>query len=288
MSHKALIIGGSRFVGPHLLKLLQNDNCDITVFNRGNNALDYGSATYVQGDRNKDFGLLADEKFDVVYDMCAYTAEDTQKVIDEVNFDFLAHFGSVASYLESELYPIREDYPQGASYWGSYGSNKAECEKVLEASKIKYVSLRPTYILGEKNYVDRENFIYKKLLAEEELMVPGDGRALVQFVFVDEVAKSLYLLGKNRVEGAYNCVNDDYITLKGLLAEMGKLVGKEPNIVNDFEHDLEEWDDEIFPFANAHMIYSNATLKQAIDIKFTPLLDHLRQDWENYYKDNLK
>ena len=285
---RILIIGGSRFVGPHLLKLLQQDDSEITVFNRGNHKMDYGTSTYVKGDRLKDLSKVSNRDFDVVYDMCAYNGKHTQTMLDSIKFDFLVHFGTVASYTIPISYPVKETQPQGESIWGDYGKGKAECEIVLANAGIKYTSIRPTYILGARNYVNRENFIYKGLLTNTEFLVPGNGRALTQFVFVDEVAQSLYLAGKNKVEGAFNCAGDEYVTLITLLTEMGEIVGKKPIIEFDMKHDREKWDDEIFPFANDNFIFDNNKIKQELGIKFTPLLDSLKKDWEDYYKDNLR
>ena len=54
---KILIIGGSRFVGPLLVNLLQKKGHKLTVFNRGTILENYPpSIKYVKGDRDKGFG----------------------------------------------------------------------------------------------------------------------------------------------------------------------------------------------------------------------------------------
>lgn len=282
MKQRILIIGGSRFVGPLLLDLLQNDDCELTVFNRGTLDTDYGKATHIRGDRTKNFAALQGQHFDVVYDMCAYSAADTQKLLDEVDFDFLVHFGSVASYASPTTFPIKEDHPQGEWFWGTYGSGKAACEATLDRSGKPFASLRPTYVLGANNYVDREHFIYKRVKTGQPIKIPGNGRALTQFVFVDEVAKALYLLGTKKLRGAFNCVGDDYITLVELVEQMAQIAGGKANVVFDPQHDRGEWDDDIFPFANENFLFDNAKLKAA-GLQFAPLLSRLRQDWTDFY-----
>lgn len=205
---KSLIIGGSRFVGPHLVGMLLEEGQNITVFNRGNHQQDTDTVRFVRGDRHDGFSALNDEHYDVVYDMCAFNGTDTKQLIEEIDFDFLVHFGTVSSYASPLTYPIRESHPQGEWISGNYGKGKAECEEVLRSSGIKYASLRPTYVLGPNNYSDREKFIYRSLVNNRPLELPGDGRALLQFVFADEVAKSLFTLGKEHLEGAFNCSGD--------------------------------------------------------------------------------
>lgn len=289
MSNKILIIGGSRFVGPYLVDFVLKDGNELTIFNRGNFAMEYAGATIVKGDRDMGFDSLRGQKFDVVYDTCAYTGKQTQQVIDEIDFDFLVHFGTMGSYAETDIFPIKENQPQGI--WptmGEYGKGKAECESVLAKSGKKYATLRPVYVLGPNNYCDRENFIYKKLVNNETIKIPGNGIGLNQFVFADEVAKCLYLLGKNKIEGGYNCSGDEYISLVNLVSEMAKISGTTPKIEFDFDHDGSNLDESLFPFSNENFVIDNQLIKKTLNITFDSLLPRLKLDWENYYKNNLK
>lgn len=285
---KVLVVGGARFVGPLLLELLTKSGDDVTVFNRGGHKTEYPGVRFVKGDRKEGFGMIAKDKFDLVVDMCAYHGEDMERLIAEVKFDFVVYFGSVAAYAQPVIYPINETYPLGEWFWGDYGKGKGECEKVLERSKVKYASLRPTYVLGVANYMDRENFIYKALREGRVLTIPGDGRALTQFVFADEVAKSLFLLCQKKTEGAFNCVGDDYITLTDLVEQMAMISGTKPEIQFDPSLDRGNGDEKIFPFDNENFLFDNSKIKQVIGVTFTPLLEGLKRDWEGYYKNNLK
>ncbi|MFA7300819.1 MAG: NAD-dependent epimerase/dehydratase family protein [Candidatus Shapirobacteria bacterium] len=289
MKNKILVIGGSRFVGPYLIDLLAKDDNEITIFNRGNFLTAYSNAKFVKGDRDNGFSELKGQHFDVVYDTCAYTGVQTKLVIDEVDFDFIVHFGTMGSYAETDIFPIKENHPQGI--WptmGVYGKGKAECEAVLSSSGKKYASLRPVYVLGPNNYCDRENFIYKKLVSGETIKIPGNGIGLNQFVFADEVAKCLYLLGKNKIEGGFNCAGNDYISLVNLVNEMAKISGTVPKIEFDMEHDGSNLDESLFPFSNENFIVDNQLIKKTLNIDFDSLISRLKKDWEEYYKNNLK
>jgi UDP-glucose 4-epimerase len=289
MKSKILVIGGSRFVGPYLLDLLTRDGSDLTIFNRGNFSVTYPNAKFVQGDRSQGFSSIHDQHFDIVYDTCAYNGADTQKVLDEIDFDFLVHFGTMASYAETHLFPIKESSPIGI--WptmGDYGRGKAECEDVLSKSGKAYATLRPTYILGPNNYCDRENFIYKKIVNNQTIHLPGNGVALNQFVFAHEVANCLFQLGKNRLSGAYNCAGDEYISLLDLVKSMAKIVGKEAVIEFDMTHDGSNLDESLFPFSNENFIIDNSLVKKTLNITFATLLPTLEKDWKEYYQNNLK
>ena len=280
---KILIIGGSRFVGPILVEMLLKHKHQITVFNRGTLQTKYPKTVkFVQGDRDKGFGLK--EKYDAVIDMCAYSGKQTQKAIKELKFDYFLNFGTVAAYKRTEIFPITEEFPIGIwPGWGDYNRGKAECEKILAKSKIKYCSIRPVYILGPKNYCDRENFIYSRIKKGESLSLPVNGLGVVQFVFVDEVANIIVELTEKKILGTYNVNGDDIISVVGLVQEMAKIVGKKPIIKYDPHNTGDNFDENKFPFDNDTIIQSNEKIKR-LGFKFKSLIEGLKKDYKNYYK----
>jgi len=278
---KILIIGGSRFLGPILIKKLLEKGHDVTVFNRGRTKDSYENVNFIKGDRNNGFSIS--EKFDVVIDMCAYFAEHTQRAIDDLNFDFFIHMSSAASYKKSQSFPLTEESPLGPwPLWGEYNEGKVECEKILADSGINYASIRPVYILGSGNTLDREHFIYSSIRQGIPLTLPGDGKASVHFVFADDVANCIVLLAEKKLAGAYNCACDDAITLNDLVLEMGKIVRKTPIIEYNPEADGEHFNISQFPFANETFICSNEKFSR-LGIKFTSLIAGLKEDYKNYY-----
>lgn len=154
---------------------------------------------------------------------------------------------------------------------------------VLRGSRIKYATIRPVYILGKANYIDREHFIYSRILRRSPLVLPGDGKAKVQFVFAEDVADSIVLLTERKSEGAYNCAGDDVVSLVELADMMGKILSVKPIIKFNPATDGANFNEEEFPFANETFICSNNKLKK-LGIVFTPLEKGLREDYDNYYK----
>ena len=274
-------------MGPLLIEQLLNDGHNLVVYNRGTIRSEYGeNVQFIKGDRNDGFRI--DEHFDVVIDTCAYTSLHTQKAIDDLDFDFFLHIGTVASYKKTEIFPLSESSKLGEwPLWGAYNKGKVDCEKVLENSGIKYASLRPVYILGPGNYVDREHFIYSHIDKSLPLKLPGNGEALIQFVFCKDVVNSIVSIAQNKFVGAFNCAGDEAITLKGLVEAMGEIVDKTPNLVFNPETDGERFDENEFPFANENMICSNEKIKK-LGIKFTPLITGLETDYLNHYKKSLQ
>ena len=283
---KVLIIGGSRFVGPHVISLLLKNKHKITVFNRGGISSKYPSEVcFIKGDREQGFNL--DEKFDAVIDTCAYVGSQTKKAIESLKFDYFLHFGTVAAYKKTEIFPLTEESSIGDwPSFGEYDKGKVECEQVLVKSGIKYGIIRPAYILGPKNYCDRENFIYSRIKKGISLVLPGNGLGVAQFVFVDEVARVIVTLAENKIRGAFNVAGNEEITLVGLVKEMGKIVGKKPIITFNPKAIGSKFKEEEFPFDNENLIVSNDKIKKN-GIDFVPLIEGLKRDYENFYKNTI-
>jgi len=284
---KILIIGGSRFVGPILINKLIKLNHDLTIFNRGKHQKEYNKKiNFVKGDRNTKVNLK--DHFDVVIDMCAYNVNQLKNVIDYVSFDYFINFGTAASYKKTDIFPLTESSPLGRwPLWGSYNTGKVECEKLLIKKGIKHSTIRPVYILGKANYVNREAFIYSKILHEERIILPGNGQAVCQFVFVEDVANVLVFLVKNKLEGAFNLAGDEFVTLQGLVTIMGDIVGKKAIMeFNPLADGLYHKEEE-FPFANENFICSNEKLKK-LKIKFLPLINTLESHYKTYYQKIIK
>lgn len=280
---KILIIGGSRFVGPVLIAQLLEAGHALTVFNRGTVATTYPSGVrFLQGDRAEGFDLK--EHFDVVIDMCAYYGADTQMALDQLSFDLFVHFGTVATYKKAEVFPFTEESEIGyVPAAGEYSRGKVECEEVLAKSGVKHAIIRPDYILGPGNYLDRENFIYQRIYRGEEIVLPGNGQALCQFVFVDEVAAILKVIVEGQLTGAYNCAGNEFITLKGVVELMADIVGRAPKIGFNPTADGENHNSNEFPFANDNLITSNQKLRD-LGFTFMPLAEGLRRDFDAHYK----
>lgn len=278
-----LIIGGSRFVGPLLVFKLLKKGHKITIFNRGKIKSSYEKEIrFIQGNRNDGFNIK--DNFDVVIDMCAYNGLHTERAINELNFDFYINFGTAASYKKTDKFPLSEDSPLGSwPLWSSYNKGKVECEEVLKQKKINYATIRPVYILGANNYMNREKFIYSKIKDKSPIILPGDGKAKIQFVFAEDVANSIVILTERTVKGEFNCCGNKIITLKKLVEEMGKIVGIKPILKFNSSADGEKFDENEFPFANENFFCTNKKIKD-LGMRFTPLVKGLKQDYESYYK----
>ena len=72
-----LVIGGTRFLGPHFVTAAMAHAHRVTIFNRGSRLLPETPLLRQRiGDRRHDLSALDGEVFDAVVDTCAYHPDD--------------------------------------------------------------------------------------------------------------------------------------------------------------------------------------------------------------------
>src|ERR1044072_7358501 len=90
MNMKLLIIGGTRFVGHHLVTAALARNHEVTLFNRGKHQrAALSNVETIYGDRNSDLSKLQARLWDAVIDTCGYlpraVSVSAESLSDSVN-----------------------------------------------------------------------------------------------------------------------------------------------------------------------------------------------------------
>src|SRR5215468_9057759 len=134
---RTLVIGGTEFIGLHLVQSLVARGHEVTVFNRGQRGdrLPPGVRTIV-GDRKDHAGLkqrLAGGRFDGVFDV-AYAptlGPDVTALVDALEGEPHVIFVSNGRVYDHALpIPYSEETPRGP-YWGDYARHKIAGEDAL-------------------------------------------------------------------------------------------------------------------------------------------------------------
>ena len=109
-----LVMGGTRFVGKPLVRLLQDAGHSLTLFTRGKQPVPAG-VEHLVGDRSTPEGLqlLEGRRFDVIVDSSGRTQEDSSAVIAHTGAPShrFVYVSSAGVYADSELWPLDEDSP---------------------------------------------------------------------------------------------------------------------------------------------------------------------------------
>ena len=244
---RILIMGGTRFIGVSLTKILVDQGHNVVLFNRGNKPAPVEGVTQIHGDR-KDAAVLKEkltgEKFDAIFDNNGRQLADTKPLV-EIFKGQISHFVYVSSagvYLPSEQMPHRED---DAVDPNSRHKGKYETESYLQAEGIPFTSVRPTYIYGPGNYNDLEAWFFDRIVRNRPILIPAGGLHFTQFGHIDDLASAMAkVLGNEKAIGqTYNISGDRYVTFTGLAKACGQAVGK-----NSDEIDIKYYDPSAFSF----------------------------------------
>jgi 2'-hydroxyisoflavone reductase len=198
-----LVIGGTRFIGRMLVAELLKGGHSVTVLHRRPRhdlGRRVGNITADRNDAQATKAALAGKNFDVVFDnvydwergTTAGHVEATARSAGN-NLHRYVFMSSVAAYGDGlnhhegdALAP--DDAPE------LYVRNKAMSERALfrlhQRIGLPVVTLRPPYIYGPASPYYREAFFWDRLRASRSIILPGDGRRLMQFVYVKDVVKA--------------------------------------------------------------------------------------------------
>ncbi|MDB4889528.1 MAG: 2-hydroxyisoflavone reductase, partial [Gemmatimonadetes bacterium] len=211
-----LILGGTGFIGPHLVRHAIARGHSVTIFTRGRRDADIpDSVIRLTGDRNGDLKSLEGKKWDAVVDDSAtnpvWVAATTALLKNSVDrYLFTSSTGVFYPYLSrglDENGPIKleADDPKDGS--ATFGVAKAKCEReVMNAFGNRGVVVRPTYIVGPGDTSDRFPYWPQRLAKGGEVLAPGKRDDPVQFIDVRDLAEFYVTLLENGKTGAYNAV----------------------------------------------------------------------------------
>jgi nucleoside-diphosphate-sugar epimerase len=287
---RILIMGGTRFIGVYLTRILLEQGHDVVLFNRGNKPAP-ADVQQIHGDRTDAADLkakLAKETFDAIFDNNGRELSDTQPLA-EIFQDRVQHFvymSSAGVYLKSDQPPHIEGDPVDPK---SRHKGKHETETYLAAQGLPFTSIRPTYIYGPQNYNDLEAWFFDRIVRDRPIPIPGNGLHITQLGHVKDLAQAMaQVLGnKTAIGEIYNVSGDRYVTFDGLARACAEAAGKDPASVQIVHYDPKKFDfgkRKAFPMRVQHFF---ASVNKAItQLNWQPeydLLSGLKDSFQNDY-----
>jgi len=225
-----LVLGGTGFIGPHLVRHAIGRGHRVTIFTRGRRDADLpAEVERLTGDRNGKLEALEGKRWDVVVDDSATNPEwvrlSTALLKDSVGrYLFTSSTGVYYPYLTrglDESAPVRLDADDPNDGSASFGVAKARCEKVvLDAFGDRGVVVRPTYIVGPGDTTDRFPYWPVRLAKGGEVLAPGHRDDPVQFIDVRDLAEFMVKLLEDGRAGIYNAVGPaSTLTMRSFLEQ---------------------------------------------------------------------
>ena len=207
---RLLVIGGTVFLGRHLVSLALAAGHQVTTLNRGtHNLAEQANVERLIADREIDLNQLLGRTFDAVVDTCGYhpdTVRHSLKVLSGsvgtyVFVSTVSVYGDFSAIGISEDNPIKYTQP---SEQGDYGSLKADCEKVVtELMPESSLIIRPGLMAGPYDPTDRFTYWPARFARGGKVIVPDRLDRFIQFIDVRDLAAWVISLAEAQARGIY-------------------------------------------------------------------------------------
>ncbi len=243
---KILIIGGTKFLGRHLINAALANNHEVTLFNRGRNYADeeIKNVEQIHGDRNADLDKLQNRSWDAVIDTCGYLPQTVKKsaefLKDKVKQYVFISSGSVYTKTSEPNYDeawataklsaeqqkaVKKIDPHGelngATLGENYGALKVLCEKAAEhAMPNRVLSVRAGMIVGAFDWTDRFAYWVMRFTKGGEILAPGTPGNFVQLIDGRDLSEWIIKMIEENISGIFN------VTGKQLELTFGKMLNE--------------------------------------------------------------
>lgn len=241
---KVCVVGGTGNISTSIVRLLIEVGHEVTLYNRGKRHEAPARARQLVGDRQDRAAFEAAmqaEAFDAVIDMICFNAEDARSALRAFRgVKHLVFCSTVCTYgVAYDWLPVTEDHP--ARPITDYGRNKLAADHVFLAAHhetgFPVTIIKPSTTFGpswsllrqiawEAGWVDR-------VRKGKPIVVCGDGRALHQWIHVDDAAPAfVHALGRDRCMGnIYHMMKREFGSWADYHRTAMQVIGREVELV---------------------------------------------------------
>lgn len=211
-----LILGGTIFLGKHIVNAAIKKGHTVTLFNRGKHNPDwFPELEKIKGDREGDLSGLKGRKFDGVIDTSGYVPHIVKKSAEFLK-DTAGHYtfvSSISVYSRMQDLSINENFETATVTDGNtdemtmenYGALKYLCEnEVLNSFGERSSVVRSGLIVGDGDFSDRFTYWIHRIGKGGKVIVPVSKINNVQFIDVKDLAEWTLKLTEEKISGVFN------------------------------------------------------------------------------------
>lgn len=210
-----LVLGGTIFVGRHLVEAAVSRGHRVTLFNRGRNHPDlFPDVEKLRGDRDGDLGALRGRSWEAAVDTCGYLPRVVRASADLLSggVEHYTFISSCSVYPEGAVQEVDEDSPvqapppQGIEDVAEhYGPLKVACEREVEAAMPgRALIIRPGLIVGPFDPSNRFTYWVRRTAAGGDVLAPGRPDREVQVIDARDLADWIVRLVEGGRTGIFN------------------------------------------------------------------------------------
>ncbi len=224
---KILVLGGTQFLGRHIVDALARDGHHVVRFHRGQTTCPApATVTDRFGDRNEDLSAVAGDEWDAIVDVAAYEPHQAE-LATALQTKQYAFISTCSVYADLSTPGIREDAPvidqmiDDADVSLRYGANKAACERIVRDRHASALILRPGLIVGPYDPTDRFTYWCERALRGGAFLAPEPKDQAVQFVDARDVADFVARALAHEIAGTLNIVGPrERMTMESFIDEL--------------------------------------------------------------------
>ena len=236
-----LVLGGTQFVGKHIVLEALSRGHTVSTFTRGKSPDDLpDTVTRLHGDRDGGLDALRAGRWDACVDVSGYlprvvrqSAEALRERVGRYLF-----ISTVSVYAPGERETTAEDAPlielddpASEDIKAHYGGLKVLCEEVVgEVYGERATQVRPHIVAGPDDHTRRFTYWPEALAAGGPVLAPGDGSDPVQCVDARDLAAFVLTLLEAERGGVYHVAAPSR-PWREFLAEVADGVGQRPDLV---------------------------------------------------------
>lgn len=228
-ARRILVLGGTGFIGPAIVKAARARGHAVTLFNRGKtNPGLFPDVETIVGDRKSDLGRLGGRSWDAVLDTWTRYPSAVREAAELLRDKVAQYlFISTISVYKLGREPLSEDSavqmtsepPPEDMDLRNYGPLKVRCEQAAEAAMPGRVTVvRPGVIAGPGDPTDRFTYWPVRLARGGEVLVPGDPGYRMQLIDVRDLGEWIITAVESRHFGIYNAVGPAEPELRTVLS----------------------------------------------------------------------
>ena len=225
-----LVLGGTKFLGRHVVDAALARGDDVTIFTRGQTNPDlFPEVEHLTGDRDGGLDALAGRSWGAVVDTSGYVPRIVRKSAELLR-DAVGRYvfvSTISVYADASV-PLSEGSPLDQledpfteDVMAHYGALKAACEWVIdEVYGDRGTNVRAGLIVGPHDPTDRFTYWPRRLAEGGDVLAPGRPDRPVQVIDARDLAAFLLVLAERGPGGALNATGEE-IPFGELLARIG-------------------------------------------------------------------
>ena len=240
---RALIFGGTQFVGRHIAEEAERRGHALTLVHRGKtNPGLFPQAEHVALDRLENVDALQGRAFDAVIDVSAYVPRAVRLAREALADQFgrylfistisvydLAAMGAITHPDESAPLLELEDPTTEIINAETYGGLKVLCERELADLGDRLTIVRPGIVVGQYDHTNRFHHWTREILTRDQVAVPPRQDQPSQWIDGADLARLTWDLVEQGVAGAFNaCGPETAETLGSMLNGIAAATGRHP------------------------------------------------------------